>query len=58
MSFLGRFFTNPVFARTSNHDILEKEGDWGGMAKQAWGGPWTIQKLDAFEKYVRAYLTI
>jgi three-Cys-motif partner protein len=24
----------------------------------AWGGPWTEQKLDAFEKYVNAYLTI
>lgn len=24
----------------------------------AWGGKWTEQKLDAFEKYVRAYLTI
>lgn len=23
-----------------------------------WGGPWTEQKLDAFEKYVWAYLTI
>jgi three-Cys-motif partner protein len=23
-----------------------------------WGGPWTEQKLDAFEKYVNAYLTI
>lgn len=23
-----------------------------------WGGPWTEEKLDAFEKYVNAYLTI
>ena len=23
-----------------------------------WGGPWTEEKLDAFEKYVKAYLTI
>ncbi|RMH38587.1 MAG: three-Cys-motif partner protein TcmP [Gammaproteobacteria bacterium] len=23
-----------------------------------WGGPWTEEKLDAFQKYVRAYLTI
>jgi three-Cys-motif partner protein len=28
------------------------------MAKKDWGGIWTIQKLDAFEKYVKAYLTI
>jgi hypothetical protein len=24
----------------------------------AWGGNWTEQKLNAFEKYVNAYLTI
>ncbi len=23
-----------------------------------WGGPWTVKKLDAFSKYVEAYLTI
>jgi three-Cys-motif partner protein len=28
------------------------------MSKSIWGGPWTEQKLDAFEKYVNAYLTI
>ncbi len=28
------------------------------MVKITWGGPWTEQKLDAFEKYVKAYLTI
>ena len=28
------------------------------MAKIIWGGPWTEQKLDAFEKYVKAYLII
>lgn len=27
-------------------------------AKKAWGGKWTEEKLDAFEKYVKAYLTI
>jgi three-Cys-motif partner protein len=26
--------------------------------KSSWGGSWTEEKLDAFEKYVRAYLTI
>jgi three-Cys-motif partner protein len=28
------------------------------MAKETWGESWTEQKLDAFEKYVNAYLTI
>lgn len=28
------------------------------MAKNSWGGPWTEEKLDAFEKYVKAYLRI
>ena len=23
-----------------------------------WGGPWTVKKLDAFSRYVEAYLTI
>ena len=27
-------------------------------AKTIWGGKWTEEKLDAFEKYVKAYLTI
>lgn len=26
--------------------------------KQSWGGRWTDEKLDTFEKYVKAYLTI
>ena len=26
--------------------------------KKNWGGVWTEEKLDAFEKYVKAYLTI
>jgi three-Cys-motif partner protein len=28
------------------------------MAKEPWGGTWTEQKLESFEKYVKAYLTI
>ena len=28
------------------------------VSKKSWGGPWTEEKLDAFEKYVKAYLTI
>lgn len=27
-------------------------------SQRSWGGPWTEEKLDAFEKYVKAYLTI
>jgi three-Cys-motif partner protein len=30
----------------------------GRMSKDSWGGSWTDQKLDAFAKYVDAYLTI
>ena len=26
--------------------------------KKSWGGPWTEEKLEAFEAYVKAYLTI
>lgn len=26
--------------------------------KKEWGGPWTEQKLNAFENYVKSYLTI
>ena len=28
------------------------------ISKKSWGGKWTEEKLDAFEKYVKAYLTI
>ena len=28
------------------------------VKKNTWGGKWTEEKLDAFEKYVKAYLTI
>ncbi len=27
-------------------------------SQHKWGGDWTVEKLDALEKYVRAYLTI
>ena len=30
----------------------------GKMSKDSWGGTWTEQKLNAFAKYVNAYLTI
>jgi three-Cys-motif partner protein len=35
-----------------------KQSLGGIMAKELWGGEWTNQKLDAFEKYVKAYLAI
>jgi three-Cys-motif partner protein len=39
-----------------------EEGLEGMMACESipssWGGTWTGEKLDAFEKYVNAYLTI
>ena len=35
----------------SNHVIVSEP-------THSWGGPWTEDKLDAFEKYVKAYLTI
>ena len=28
------------------------------ISKKTWGGKWTEEKRDAFEKYVKAYLTI
>ena len=28
------------------------------VSQKSWGGKWTEEKLDAFEKYVKAYLTI
>lgn len=28
------------------------------IVKRTWGGPWTEEKLDAFEEYVKAYLTV
>jgi 16S rRNA G966 N2-methylase RsmD len=36
---------------------MEISGIWI-ISVYVWGGPWTNQKLDAFEKYVNAYLTI
>lgn len=39
---------------------LPKEGSVSIVCEpqKNWGGPWTEMKLDAFEKYVKAYLTI
>lgn len=39
-------------------DIIENEGSFILCEPSSWGGLWTEEKLDAFEKYVNAYLTI
>lgn len=39
-------------------DIIENEGSFMLCEPSPWGGQWTEEKLDAFEKYVNAYLTI
>lgn len=42
---------------TSLYDQNSKV-DYVSEPKEQWGGSWTEQKLDAFAKYVKAYLTI
>ena len=37
---------------------MSRTGKGLGLPLNSWGGSWTEQKLDAFEKYVNAYLTI
>ena len=37
------------------NEIIDQVNESSGTS---WGGPWTEKKLDAFEKYVKAYLTI
>ncbi len=39
-------------------EITENEGSFMLCEPSSWGGQWTEEKLDAFEKYVNAYLTI
>ena len=36
----------------------EEQGGLMACESSSWGGQWTEEKLDAFEKYVNAYLTI
>ena len=45
---------------TSNYTPLQEEDNSSFVSdsQHNWGGPWTEEKLDAFEKYVNAYLTI
>lgn len=38
--------------------IEEEQGGMLACEPSSWGGQWTEEKLDAFEKYVNAYLTI
>lgn len=38
--------------------IEEEQGNMVACEPSSWGGQWTEEKLDAFEKYVNAYLTI
>lgn len=40
-----------------SHDFID-EGCLMASEPSQWGGRWTEEKLDAFEKYVNAYLTI
>lgn len=42
------------------YDIESHEGQQLVTSEptSSWGGSWTEEKLDAFEKYVNAYLTI
>ncbi|MDY6256385.1 MAG: hypothetical protein SPL58_00160 [Bacteroidaceae bacterium] len=42
-------------AKEYNH--IEKDS-FLACEPSSWGGQWTEEKLDAFEKYVNAYLTI
>lgn len=42
----------------NGYNLLEENGTVVCEPQTQWGGPWTEQKLDAFEKYVWAYLTI
>lgn len=37
---------------------VEDDSAVANEPQRSWGGPWTEEKLDAFEKYVKAYLTI
>ena len=41
----------------SNYNYIEEES-FMACEPSSWGGQWTDEKLDAFEKYVNAYLTI
>ncbi len=36
----------------------EQNSGYACEPEESWGGSWTEQKLETFEKYVNAYLTI
>ena len=42
----------------NQYNIQEQNNGLVSEPNAVWGGKWTEQKLDAFEKYVNAYLTI
>ena len=42
---------------TKEYNNIEEES-FLACEPSSWGGQWTEEKLDAFEKYVNAYLTI
>lgn len=48
---------NKIIEYTSLSD-RDSEVEYASEPKAQWGGSWTEQKLDAFAKYVKAYLTI
>lgn len=41
-------------SETYNH--IEEQGGLMACESSSWGGQWTEEKLEAFEKYVNAYL--
>ena len=53
-------FGSGTMADSSNNKTGISTGNTAELKskKQSWGGPWTEQKLDTFEKYVKAYLAI
>ncbi len=44
--------------KPKEYKLQEEETMIVGEPQKNWGGAWTEEKLDAFEKYVKAYLTI
>lgn len=59
---LVHFLIFPVVLKSKNEPMIEyKEIEEESMMvaeETSWGGQWTEKKLDAFEKYVKAYLKI
>ena len=50
---------NSKYLASMTHKYNDKEQEsFMACEPSSWGGQWTEEKLDAFEKYVNAYLTI